>query len=143
MATATKTKTNVRSIPSPRKAAAEPPPEAPLYAEVEEVKEFAEGLPANFLECRELGHNWKPYTGSYVEGGIHRILRCPRCRTERHQEISLGGTIINSKYIHPDGYLHKGMGRIVGDGRDALRVESLTRFMTKVARDSQKQQKAS
>lgn len=108
----------------------------PLFADVEEVKEFAQGLPDKFLECREMNHIWKAWTGQYIEGGILRILRCQRCRSERHQEISLSGTVLRSWYKHAEGYLHEGMGRIAGDGRDALRVESLTRFMTKVAAKS-------
>jgi len=118
------------------KKAAVPEPEKPLFADVEEVKEFAASLPDNYLECREMNHIWKAWTGRYVDGGVLRILRCQRCKAERHQEIALSGAIMSSHYKHPPGYLHEGMGRIAGDGRDALRVESLTRFMTKIAKQS-------
>lgn len=128
---ATATKPRARKTAEPKPVLTEPVKQ--LFAEVEEVKEFAESLSDEFLECREMNHIWKAWTGQYVEGGILRILRCQRCKCERHQEISLSGTILSSHYKHPEGYLHKGMGRIVGDGRDALRVESLTRFMTKQA----------
>lgn len=118
---------------STRKKAAETSEPKPLFADVEEVKAFAESLPDKFLECREMNHIWKAWTGQYVAEGILRVLRCQRCKAERHQEISLSGTMLRSWYKHPEGYLHEGMGRIAGDGRDALRVESLARFMSKVA----------
>ena len=109
--------------------------QAPLYADVDEVKDFAAELPDRFLECREMGHNWRPHTGKYVDGdSVERTLRCSRCYTKRVQEISLQGVVLRRHYEHPEGYLHVGMGRIVGEGRDALRVESLTRFMTKIAK---------
>lgn len=111
----------------------EPVEQKPLFADVHEVKAFAESLPDKYLECREMNHIWKPFTGRYIEGGILRILKCPRCKTEKHQEITLSGALMRSWYKHPEGYLHEGLGRIAGNGRDALRVESLARFMTKVA----------
>jgi hypothetical protein len=102
------------------------------YAELEEVADFAEGLPERFLYCREMGHNWRPQSaGRYKDGGFSRILRCTRCKTERHQEISQRGVVLSNKYVHPEGYLHKGMGRIVGDGRGVLRLESIKRITKK------------
>lgn len=108
--------------------------EKPLYADPDEVAAFAEGLPEGFLYCRELGHNWRPHTaGKYKDGGFERTLKCPRCRTEKHQEITSWGVILRVHYTHPDGYLHKGMGRIVGDGRGMMRLESIKRTMAKPA----------
>jgi hypothetical protein len=37
------------------------------------------------------------------------------------------GVVLTNQYIHPDGYLMTGLGRIVGDGRGVLRLESITR----------------
>lgn len=102
------------------------------YAELGEVSDFAEGLPERFLYCREMGHNWRPQSaGRYKDGGFVRILRCTRCKTERHQEISSVGVITMNKYVHPEGYLAKGMGRIVGEGRGVLRLESIKRITQK------------
>jgi hypothetical protein len=39
---------------------------------------------------------------------------------------------VTNKYIHPEGYLHKGMGRIIGEGRGLLRLESIKRTVTKI-----------
>lgn len=99
------------------------------FAQLGEVAEFAESLPERFLHCRELGHTWRPFTaGRHRDGGFERVLRCTRCRTRRVQEISSRGMVVSNKYIHPDGYLHKGFGRIVGEGRGLLRLESLKRL---------------
>jgi hypothetical protein len=101
-------------------------------AATEDVREFAEQLPEKFLLCRELGHNWRPFTASrYRDGGFLRILKCPRCRSERHQELSSRGGVVANKYVHAEGYLHKGQGRITGDGRDVLRLVSLTHTLGK------------
>lgn len=101
----------------------------PHYADTGEVEEFAAGLKETFLYCRELGHNWKPYTAASGEGGgFVRTLRCVRCRTRRVQELNSRGAIISNHYEYAEGYQAKGLGRIVGEGRDMLRLESLTRL---------------
>lgn len=109
----------------------------PAYADVAEVAAFAQGLPESYLYCRELGHNWKSWSARQVDDSIERILRCNRCRCERHQILTLTGGVYSNKYVHPDGYLHEGMGRIIGDGRDALRMESIKRTI----RDTEKRKK--
>lgn len=102
------------------------------FADVGDVADFAEALPEKFLYCREMGHNWRPYSAAgYKDGGFERTLRCTRCRTRRVQEISNRGIVLANKYIHPDGYLSKGMGRIVGEGRGVLRLESIKRIVAK------------
>ena len=108
------------------------PDAAPLYADTDDVAEFAQGLPEKYLYCREMGHNWRPYTaGRHKDGGFERTLRCTRCRTKRVQAISPSGMILSNQYVHPEGYLSKGMGRIVGEGRGVLRLESIKRIVAK------------
>lgn len=104
--------------------------EAPRYADVGEVETFAEGLPDKYLHCRELGHLWRPYSGGrFAEGdGFTRILKCHRCRTKREQEIDGRGMILANKYIYPEGYQVEGLGRIVGEGRGVLRLQSMIRL---------------
>lgn len=101
------------------------------YADTDEVIDFAAQLPEKFLHCREMNHNWRPYTaGRHKDGGWERTLRCVRCRTLKTQHLSTNGMLIGSAtYVHAEGYLHKGLGRIVGEGRGALRLESLRRAM--------------
>ena len=102
------------------------------YSNLDEVAEFAEGLKESYLFCRELGHNWRPYSaGRYKDGGFERVLRCVRCKTRRVQEINSRGVVLVNKYIHPEGYLHKGLGRIYGEGRGILRLESIKRVVEK------------
>jgi hypothetical protein len=100
-------------------------------AEPNEVEQWAHTLKQSFLLCRELGHNWRPHTARYVpeQRAYERSLRCTRCYCERRQVLNGNGGIVSSSYVHPEGYLHKGLGRIVGEGRDTLRLESLTRFI--------------
>jgi hypothetical protein len=102
-------------------------------AAMAEVRDFAESLPEKYLYCREMGHNWRPFSaGRYRDedgGGFERVLRCTRCRCKRFQTISQRGLIVGSKYEHPEGYLHKGMGPITGEGRGVIRLESITRIV--------------
>ena len=106
---------------------------APHEANPTEVETFAHGLSEAFLLCRELGHNWKPWTAAIADGGYERVLRCPRCRTERHQLLDSRGHPVSGHYVYADGYQHKGLGRIVGEGREMLRLESVLRTVSKTA----------
>ncbi|MCL1900568.1 MAG: hypothetical protein FWG11_08680 [Promicromonosporaceae bacterium] len=101
------------------------------YADAREVAEFAAGLSESFLLCRELQHNWKPWTAQRdnEHNNYVRIIRCQRCKTAKHQRLSFTGTILSSHYDYPEGYVHANLGRIVGDGRDVLRLESLARLL--------------
>jgi hypothetical protein len=104
-----------------------------LWADNDEIAAFAQDLPEEFLMCREMGHRWLPHDAEeFDDGSFMRILRCPRCKTRKVQDISRRGVIERTRYQHPDGYLHEGMGRIAGDGRGVLRLESIRRTITKV-----------
>lgn len=92
-----------------------------------DVEVWAEHLKTDFLQCRELGHNWRPSTAKRVDTYFERTLRCPRCKTDRIEVLSLRGEILSKQYRYADGYLSGKLGRIVLDGRDALRLESITR----------------
>lgn len=101
----------------------------------DEVESFAKGMRISHLQCRELGHNWRPWVARYdtEHNAYERALRCTRCRTERWETIGLSGAKLGSRYVYPEGYTAPdGMGRIVGEGRDALRLESLTRSIAAV-----------
>ena len=113
----------------------------PLVAvsDVSEAASFAAGLSESHLLCRELGHLWAPFTARLADGGgFERVLRCQRCRTERWQLLNSRGGVVTNNYKYAEGYQHKGHGRIVGDGRDALRLESLHRVMDKPATKSRR-----
>ena len=104
---------------------------APEGADVEEVKAFAEGLSTAFLLCRELQHNWKPFSAWWDEEhhNYARTIRCVRCRTRKVQRLSSTGAVLTSHYEYTEGYLAEHLGRIVGEARDSLRLESLTRSL--------------
>lgn len=118
-----------------RKRLLEPVNQAPEGADVDAVEEFAATLPERFLHCREMNHNWRPYTvGSHKDGGYERVLRCVRCKTKKTQHLDLRGMPVGGiRYEHPEGYLSEGLGRIVGEGRGALRLESIKRIVAKEA----------
>lgn len=100
------------------------------FAQLGDVEEFAENLPEKYLHCRELGHLWRPATaGRHPDGGFTRTLRCHRCRTKREQELSNRGMVLTNKYIYPEGYQSENIGRIVGEGRGLLRLESIKRVL--------------
>lgn len=107
----------------------------PVGAPRGEVESFAKGMRVSHLQCRELGHNWRPWVARYdsEHNAYERALRCTRCRTERWESIGLSGAKLGARYVYPEGYTApEGMGRIVGEGRDALRLESLTRSLAAV-----------
>lgn len=111
-------------------AARRPRRRSPAFAPTEEVESFAAGLPKRFLLCRTLQHNWSPWTARLADGGgFEQVLRCTRCHSERHQLLTPRGHVVSETRTYPDGYLHKGLGRIAGEGRDAIRLESITRQM--------------
>ncbi len=109
----------------------------PRGADRGEVEEFAAHLTISHLQCREMGHNWRAWVARYDEehNAYERALRCTRCRTERWETIGLSGAKLGTHYKYPDGYQSQGIGRIVGEGRDALRLESLTRTLVSAGED--------
>lgn len=109
------------------------PESRPGYAETADVEVFAQGASTNHLLCRELHHSWLPHTiGAYRDGGFKRTLRCPRCKTLKHMEISNRGLVTSASYEYPEGYLVEGLGRIVGEARGVLRLASITRAVEKL-----------
>jgi len=103
-------------------------------ADVQAVANWSSDLPDSFLMCRDMGHTWRPFTARFSadENAYDRTLRCGRCKTERQQVIGMDGTILSGVYLYPDGYLSPaGSGRITGDGRGALRLESTLRLISK------------
>lgn len=106
------------------------------YAKPRDVQEFAEGLRQQFLLCRTYGHSFAPFTVQVANTVGRRsvyyeqVLRC-KCRTKRRLLLSRTGAVISSSYDYTEapGYLMHGLGRVVGEGRDVLRLESVTRLI--------------
>jgi hypothetical protein len=108
-------------------------------ADVQAVVSWSSGLPDSFIMCRDMGHMWRPFMARISpewQNAYDRTLRCGRCKTERAQVIGLDGQILRSGYVYTDGYLTPlGSGRITGEGRGALRLESTLRLISKEDRD--------
>lgn len=99
-------------------------------ADYESATAWAQEMDDKYLLCRDMGHTWQPFTASFDTSMscYLRVLRCRRCRTERHQSLSMRGAIIGSNYVYPEGYVApQGTGRIDSDGRSALRLVSVLR----------------
>lgn len=100
------------------------------FSDHEDVASWAEGLPESFAMCRDMGHTWRPHTARYDSElySYTRVLRCPRCRTEREQTLGGTGLILSNRYIYPDGYqTPAGSGHIDQAGRGLIRLASTMR----------------
>lgn len=76
-----------------------------------------------FLDCRGLQHVWAS-VGFFQDGGyVSRLVRCSRCGTEKIMTMRHNGTLVRSRYEHPEGYLMKGSALSKAD----VRVETLRR----------------
>ena len=100
----------------------------PGYAPRSDVELYAKGLATSRLRCREMGHSWRPWVARWDDehNSFQRALKCSRCQTERWEYIGRTGAKLGCYYKYPDGY-QCDLGRIVGEGRDALRLEIMTR----------------
>jgi hypothetical protein len=94
--------------------------------------DFAADLSNAFLQCRELGHQWRPRTASFDPSAqvFDRSLRCPSCKTIRRQVLTSSGHVLRNAYDYPDGYLSKHLTPGTYS-RDVFRLEALTRFLDK------------
>ena len=112
----------------------------PEFADPHEVADFAANLEDNWLFCRTYQHNWKPWSAHWSgELSCYEVkIRCNRCTTKRVQRMSDKGQVLASHYEYPDGYLHEGMGRIAGEARDMLRLESVTRVINRQDEQAEK-----
>lgn len=107
-------------------------------ADLEDVRAYASGIPAAWIQCRELGHNWGPHTANIIDGGgFNRTLRCRRCTTRRHQVLDSVGAVLHNTYEYPEGYqMERGTGRVSGDAKGIFRLTSIHNTM--LAADARK-----
>lgn len=99
---------------------------------------WAEGLNDGHLLCRDMGHMWRPFRAWWDEeaNGYQRVLRCGRCKTERRQLLSSNGAAVSGYYSYADGYVApKGTGRVTGETKNRLRLESTLRVIGKDERN--------
>jgi hypothetical protein len=81
------------------------------------------------IACRARGHAWEDWRahlfGRNGSRGAMEILRCSRCGSERQQDLDRFGTVVKGRYVYPDGYLVKGLGRLTGEDRGLVRLTSI------------------
>lgn len=109
-----------------------------------------EGLPDNFLTCRDMRHAWDLEQDFYVEakatvktGNIRRRLRCLRCdmkRVERYVQMKWGLEKVGQSYVDPEGYRIHGVPRGVKPSV-IIQGEQFRRSMEKVAATTKKSKK--
>ena len=98
-----------------------------------------EAMLPEYLQCRDLGHTWRPQTVRTVRprGGaayIDRVFKCRSCRCVRTQSVDPGsGIVLDNKYNHEAGYKVVGLGRIEGHERGLFRLANTQRMEVSLA----------
>lgn len=87
------------------------------------------------LQCRDFGHSWRPFEARYIPARrqYDERLRCARCDTIRIRLLDSRGAQLASHYDYADGYLVKGLGRLTGEDRDALRLAGVQLLLDQFA----------
>jgi hypothetical protein len=99
-------------------------------ASLADVADFVSSMDPGFLRCRDWSHAWDPRTSTVQVSGAELIesLSCQNCDTVRTRAICrMTGTILRNRYLYPEGYAAKGIGRIGQQGRGVFRLESYRR----------------
>jgi hypothetical protein len=107
--------------------ASEPVRAAPLSEVEAHLKEWDDTI----VTCRAYGHDFKPYSVQPNERlGYFKVVRLCRCKAEHHAEVAMASGHVFSSWIdysHTNGYLLEGVGRIMGDARDRVRLDAIVR----------------
>jgi hypothetical protein len=101
----------------------------PTYADRYEVEAAAAEMSTAHLDCRVMRHSWERADAVHIARlRYYRVSYvCVRCSSRRVAEVSETGHEYASTYEYAEGYLSHGIGRIVGEGRDAIRMAGLQR----------------
>lgn len=96
-----------------------------------DLDQVIDGMPVEFVQCRDFLHGWRSFTARRVHDGmIEQTQRCSRCRSTRTRTLnSRGGVVYTWKISYVDGYLIKGLGRIVGADMDHVRLRSVEHLL--------------
>lgn len=96
------------------------------------VRDFVSSLPDDYLECRQFGHNWKPFTVEKGRDTFKVRVICDRCETFVIHTISRRtGDVVKKPYrSYPKDYLAPhGFGRLDGSARSVIRLENVERLL--------------
>lgn len=95
------------------------------WADLDAVESNIADWTDSVISCRIYGHNWTASSVFRVGDGYTVTQKCSRCANGRTQDMDSRGFATSWTYSYSDGYLTKGLGRIGGDGRAALRLATL------------------
>ena len=94
------------------------------------IRDIAKRYDASMLDCRTIGHAWRPQSAAWLQGGgIEQILGCSRCEAKRIQYLDKQGYVTGRHYDYPEGYSIPGMGHMGADGRAVLRLASVRKML--------------
>lgn len=100
-----------------------------------QLETFALNLTDEYLYCRRYGHSWHPRSATKLKHWYEATVYCTRCTAERVEVISLNGEVLRRSMRYPTGYLAVGIGRIIGDSKNYLRIEAIERHMAGVEQE--------
>ncbi|RDT52516.1 hypothetical protein DXF87_26035, partial [Enterobacter roggenkampii] len=72
--------------------------------DVTSIKTWANAQPVEFMDCRDIGHNWISYTARRISTGFERVLYCASCGAAKRQDLSKTGLIERTTITYPKGY---------------------------------------
>lgn len=99
------------------------------------AKTFIAALPDAFLACRRLGHPWRHSTVEREGRGFVETLVCPTCGMRRVDHLDRRAHLISRHYVAPEGYAAHQVDGL--NGRDAFRLEAVTRLLDGTAEEAE------
>ncbi|WP_157407308.1 hypothetical protein [Actinomadura atramentaria] len=91
-----------------------------------EVIAWVEALPAEWIKCRDDGHDWKDHSCHLYDGAYDVIRKCQRCTTERIKVVhARTGERLATYYAYPEGYTASGTGGLTEADRNLLRLTNV------------------
>lgn len=104
------------------------------YLDLSGVRQIAESMDPQFLECRTGRHVAKPENSvlNTAYGYRHNTYRCA-CGLVKHEitQAEFPFKVLDSYSDYPEGYLIHGFGQLVGESRDVLKGVRMQRVFNR------------
>lgn len=115
-------KAAAKRLPTQRDRTTRDTPVAPVS-----VHDAVQHMELSHIQCRDFGHSWRPFTARWLPSfnQYESQLICQRCNTVRTRFLSRTGANLSTNYDYADGYTVKGLGRLSGEDRDVIRLQSI------------------